>query len=331
MSRSSTRRPASSSSDTSSGGAMPVSETSASTMFVSIASGRRLTPGIAASPEPRARARRWSSATRSSIVSSATRPAAAAMPARWTLAPPRRCSIVRARPTTASLPASTAPNGAERLLLRDITTEFAGAARSASGTPSAAAAFTRRAPSTWTRQSCRLAAAASASVSSADSVVPPARVCVFSRTSRAARRSRIVSSTASGSIRPSAAQTAAGSSRATSTIPIASDVRTWEAASSTTRSPGSQNVSSATRFAIPHVGTHTAAGLPSSSATRSQSSFTEASSPTVAQPSSALRIASHISLVGTEQRSERRSITSGAGAGPAARRCARRRRRRRSR
>ena len=40
--------------------------------------------------------------------------------------------------------------------------------------------------------------------------------------------------------------------------------------------------------------------MPSSSAARSQSRFTDASSPTVAQPSSAARIASHISSVGTD-------------------------------
>ena len=98
---------------------------------------------------------------------------------------------------------------------------------------------------------------------------------------------------------------------------MASEVRTCELDSSTTASPRSQNVRSATRFAIPHVGTQRPAGLPSSSATRSQSSFTEASSPKVAQPSSAARIASHISAVGTVHRSERRSIIVGADAVPA--------------
>ena len=95
--------------------------------------------------------------------------------------------------------------------------------------------------------------------------------------------------------------------------------------------PGPQNVSIAARFAIPHVGIQVAAGLPSSAATRSQSSFTDASSPTVAQPSSARRIASHISSVGTEQRSERRSIIGAANVGPAGHPCARRRRPRLSR
>ena len=56
-------------------------------------------------------------------------------------------------------------------------------------------------------------------------------------------------------MRPSAAHSERGSSRAISTIPFASDVSTCEADSSTTRSPGSQKVSIATRFAIPHVGT----------------------------------------------------------------------------
>ena len=49
-------------------------------------------PGTRPAAAPSSRARRWSSAIRSTIVSSATRPAAAAIPARCTLPPPRRCS-----------------------------------------------------------------------------------------------------------------------------------------------------------------------------------------------------------------------------------------------
>ena len=193
-------------------------------------------------------------------------------------------------------------------MLSEITTEFAGAARSAGGTPSATEALSSRAPSMCTRQSWRFAAAASSAVSSTESVVPPARVWVFSRMSRAARLSATTSSTAAGSMRPSAAQSGDGSSRAISVIPIDSDERTCDAASSTTFSPGAQNVSIATRFPIPSVGSQSAAGFPSSAATRSQSVLTDASSPTSAQPSSASRIASHIASVGTEQTSERRSI-----------------------
>ena len=66
-------------------------------------------------------------------------------------------------------------------------------------------------------------------------------------------------------------------------------------------------VSSATRLAIPHVGTQSAASLPSRPAIRSCSSLTDGSSPTVAQPSFADRIASHISSVGGASASERRS------------------------
>ena len=109
-------------------------------------------------------------------------------------------------------------------------------------------------------------------------------------------------------MRPSAAHSGAGSSRAISVIPIDSDESTCDAASSTTFSPGAQNVSIATRFPIPSVGSQSAAGFPSSAATRSQRVLTEVSSPTSAQPSSAAPIASHIASVGTEQTSERRSI-----------------------
>ena len=65
-----------------------------------------------------------------------------------------------------------------------------------------------------------------------------------------------------------------------------------------------------------HVGTKTAASLPSSSAPRRSSSFTLASSPRAAQPSRAARIASHISSVGGAQKSERRSITARAQVSP---------------
>ena len=73
--------------------------------------------------------------------------------------------------------------------------------------------------------------------------------------------------------------------------------------------------------------TKTAASLPRSSAPRRSSSLTFSSSPAVAQPSSAARIASHISSVGGAQKSERRSITRRAQVAPGPRaRCARRRR-----
>ena len=168
-------------------------------MFVSIVAGRPRAREPRPAARPSSRARRWSSAIRSTIVSSATSPAAAAIPARARsrrrggAASPRACS------TTASLPASIAPNGAERPLLSEKATEFAGEASSASGTPSATDALMSRAPSMCTRQSCRFAAAARASVSSGESAVPPARVCVFSRISSAAWWRATSSSTSAGS------------------------------------------------------------------------------------------------------------------------------------
>ena len=73
--------------------------------------------------------------------------------------------------------------------------------------------------------------------------------------------------------------------------------------STTTDWPGRPCASSAARFAIVHVGTKTAASFPSSSAPRRSSSLTFSSSPALAQPSSASRIASHISSVGGAQKS----------------------------
>ena len=107
--------------------------------------------------------------------------------------------------TTASLPASTAPNGAERPLLSDIATEFAGAARRSERDAERAAAFTSRAPSRWTRQSWRLAAAASASGQLRRQRRPAgARVRVLEHEQRRPGARRSSSSTTRGSIRPSA-------------------------------------------------------------------------------------------------------------------------------
>ena len=182
-------------------------------------------------------------------------------------------------------------------------------------------------PSRWTRRRGAWPRRASAAVSSGDSTVPPARVCVFSSTSISAPVSTIASSTSAGSSRPSSAQSDHGSRPAISSIPIASEVRTCEEASRTTCSPRRERQQ---RDEVGHpAGRHPGRGrLAEQRGHPLASTLTEASSPNVAQPSSALRIASHISSVGTEQRSERRSIIGAAGDARVARPCARRRRRR---
>ena len=236
----------------------------------------------------------------STIVSSATSPAAAAIPARCTLAPPSRCSIGRARATTASLPASTAPNGADEALVQREGDRVGRSGERGErhaerdrrvDEPRAVEVHPAVVPLRGGRE--RLASARPTA-----SCRRPA--CACSRGSGARRvLARTSSSTAAGSSRPSGAQSGPGSRPAISTIPIPSEVRTCEAASSTTRSPGCAEREHArrgspSRTSAPRV----AAALPSSAAARSQSAFTDASSPNVAQPSSAARIASHISSVG---------------------------------
>ena len=100
---------------------MPVPLTSARTMFVSITSGRRL--------DTRNRGEPGRQLARPAVV---VRDAGRASCPGRRAPPPRRCprggsssrrggaASSRARSTTASLPASTAPNGAERLLLSDM-------------------------------------------------------------------------------------------------------------------------------------------------------------------------------------------------------------------
>ena len=210
-------------------------------MFVSISLPAQTSrPGIAwPAARPSSRARRWSSAIRSTIVSSATSAAAAAIPARCTLAAAEAAQHHAARARSpASLPARIAPIGAQRPLLSETRPCSTGAASSASGTPRATDALKSRAPSRWTRQPCRCAAAASSAVSSGERTVPPARVCVFSSDQQrgvARRRAPRPPPGRAGRLRPRAAH---GSRPAISSIPIASEVRTCEEASSTTCSPG---------------------------------------------------------------------------------------------
>ena len=127
---------------------------------------RRLAPNR--EPGPRAPARAGCRPRpRSQLVPGRRAPAAAAMPARWTLAPPTRCSIRRPRSTDHRL--APGEHCAHRRRDALVERERDGVGRrgevGASGTPSATAALTSRAPSRCTRQSWRFAAAASASVS----------------------------------------------------------------------------------------------------------------------------------------------------------------------
>ena len=74
-----------------------------------------------------ARARAWSSARRSTIVRSATRPAAASTPT-WRIPPPMRWRSTRAASITSLGPARIDPAGAHRPLDRQDITVVASAA-----------------------------------------------------------------------------------------------------------------------------------------------------------------------------------------------------------
>ena len=76
--------------------------------------------------------------------------AAAKMPSLCTLETPSRRAFSRARPRTSREPHSNAPHGAEIPLFRLTATDETPAVRSLGGTPCAAAALNRRAPSTCT-------------------------------------------------------------------------------------------------------------------------------------------------------------------------------------
>ena len=126
------------------------------------------------------RARAWSSASRSTIPSSATSPAAAKIPALWIVAPPSRFRWTRARcDRRRSSPARIAPNGRAEALVqaerdgvdrrgelgqRDAERD-GGVRRAARRRGDALGAARARAPRSR----------------STPRTVPPARVCVFSR------------------------------------------------------------------------------------------------------------------------------------------------------
>ena len=80
------------------------------------------------------------------------------------VAPPRRFRWTRAAAIVSASPARIAPNGAHRPLFRLSATVSTGAASSASGTPSATAAFARRAPSRCDRGARAASSAVSAGV-----------------------------------------------------------------------------------------------------------------------------------------------------------------------
>src|SRR5205085_1978481 len=106
----------------------------------------------AASPSASIRACSWSSARRSTLLSSAYRQAAARIPD-WRSAPPSICFQRHASSMSSPDPASTAPTGAPRPLVKSIQAASKPPAYSLAGTLEATTAFTSRAPPTCARSS----------------------------------------------------------------------------------------------------------------------------------------------------------------------------------
>jgi len=127
------------------------------------------------------RACAWSSARRSTMVVSATRPAAASTPT-WRMPPPSCLRTRRAWPIRSAEPSSSEPAGAQRPLESVTITVSAPRASSAGGTPRATAAFQRRAPSRWTARPSSRQVETTSRMRSTVVTVPPARLCEFSTT-----------------------------------------------------------------------------------------------------------------------------------------------------
>ena len=260
---------------------MPVPATSASTMFVSTPPAEARRPG---SREPGGELARAAVVVGEPVDHRVERDEAGrGGDARPCARSRRRAAAASRAPARRSSrsPASSAPNGARQALVQASATEFAGAASVGERHAERDRRVRQPRPVEVDAAPCRCAAAASASVSSTRDVVPPApRVRVLEAEQRRA---------ALGDRAPRPRPGRAGRRRPTSGArleprelgdPHRLGRRTCEAASSTTCSPGRADVSSAARFAIEHVGTKTAASLPSSAAPRRSSSLTFSSSPT---------------------------------------------------
>src|SRR5438876_4639217 len=142
------------------------------TMFVCTLARSTRRPGSFASPSPRRRAFAWSSASRSTMRSRATLPAAARMPT-CRMPPPSILRQRRARSMNSAEPQITEPTGAASPLDTQKVTESTWRVKSPAGRLSATAALKSRAPSRCTGTPASWATAATAAISSGVQQVPP--------------------------------------------------------------------------------------------------------------------------------------------------------------
>ena len=105
------------------------------------------------------------------------------MPA-WRMPPPKSLRFRRTSWITSASPATAEPTGAPRPFEKHTETVSTSATRAAGGTPSATAAFQRRAPSMCMRIPCRRANPAMSRMRSGARTSPPASPTVFSTQTR---------------------------------------------------------------------------------------------------------------------------------------------------
>src|SRR6266545_4637300 len=290
----------------------PSGASSIETKLVSTTSTSTWRPA-AARPSASRRARAWSSASRSTLWSSAYRAAAATIPA-WRIAPPNRDFPSQASSIRFREEARMAPRGQPRPFEKHSVTLSASRPYSAAGTPPATAAFRRRAPSRWTASPSSRAACAEAASSSSGQTRPPALRWVFSNTTTLAGSTPSHVATAarscSGVRRPATPGSPYMTRPEWTAGPPASKIMQCVRSSANRKQPGLVRMRRAIWFAIVAVGRKSAASWPSSSAARRWSSFTVGSSRSCSSPTSAAAMAARISAIGCVAVSERRSITS---------------------
>ena len=231
----------------------------------------------------------------------------------WRMAPPmrRRCRCATA--INAFDPASSDPPGAPSPLLNATATRSKGADSVSSATPLAALAFHKRAPSRKVASPNSCATAQMRSTSCWGTTTPPARLCVFSTSTRVvvgkiAKLRGLVAARNSSAVNTPRCPISWICTPALAAAPPASCQAACDSTEVTTSSPGRVKVRKATWLAMVPLGNHSAASLPSMSATRACRRLVLGSSPYWSSPTSAAAIAARMAGVGRVTVSERRSM-----------------------
>src|SRR4051812_2795846 len=266
-------------------------------MLVRIVPGSTLPGHRSASASAIARARAWSSASRSTIVSSATMPAAAITPA-WRMPPPslRRCT--RASAITSAGPHNSEPTGAPSPFERQNITVSAPPMSALGAVPVAMAAFQMRAPSTCTRNPRSCARSTSVRISSAPVGAPDITMYEFSRVSIEIGGNSYCAPSHAVTMPSGTSHNGCSCTPLFCAVAASSYWYTCERDGHSASVPGRAITRNASWFAIVPDGVYSAAWVPSTAAASDCRRLTVGSSPYSSSPTSASAIARRISGVG---------------------------------